>query len=184
MRGFYSLAASLIVAALATSAVHAETATVGPVVISVPEGFERQQTQRKDGMQVTAWTKSPLGKNGKTLLQVSVYDFGAQLDQASPKDLANGSEKYLREFLNGIERRRYNFELSPVEPVKLAGLSASRATWKGNSADVTLVGVMYCVIVRKRYVVSFHTQDLGTARTAAMREAMKSIEAIQLSSTD
>jgi hypothetical protein len=39
---------------------------------------------------------------------------------------------------------------------------------------------MYCVIVDNRFVVSFHTQDLGSKPTDAMREAMKSIEAMQV----
>jgi hypothetical protein len=36
---------------------------------------------------------------------------------------------------------------------------------------------MYCIIIHKRYIVSFHTQDSGNAPTPAMREAMKSFEA-------
>jgi hypothetical protein len=38
-------------------------------------------------------------------------------------------------------------------------------------------GVMYCVIVQRRYIVSFHTQGTGDAPTAAMHQAMKAFEA-------
>jgi hypothetical protein len=38
---------------------------------------------------------------------------------------------------------------------------------------------MYCVIVQHRYVVSFHTQDLGSVPTKAMHEALTSIDAVK-----
>ena len=173
-------AAALLVSVLATPLSSAATSTVGPVVISVPAGFSEAGSQQQGGMQVAAWTKP----NGpvKTLLQVSIYDFGSQLDKKpSPQDLTAGSEKYLRDFLGGIERRRTDYQLSPVEHMKLAGLPASRATWKGRAGDIASVGVMYCVIVQGRFVVSFHTQDAGSSPTDAMREAMKSIETAKIS---
>jgi hypothetical protein len=157
-------------------------ATVGPVVIAVPDGFASMQSQRQGSMQVSAWTKQSADEGTKTLLQVSVYDFGAQLRKSStPEQLAEGAEKYLREFLSGIERRRENYVLSPVKHMTLAGLPAARGTWKGTIGVKAVVGVMYCVVVKNRFVVSFHTQDLGGNPTSNMRQAMKSIEGIQLS---
>jgi hypothetical protein len=39
---------------------------------------------------------------------------------------------------------------------------------------------MYSVIVRNRFAVIFHTQDLGNTPTSGMFEAMQSIEAATL----
>jgi hypothetical protein len=157
-------------------------ATVGPVVLAIPEGFAKMQSQRQKTMQVSAWTKQSAEDGTKTLLQVSVYDFGSEPGKLpNPEELGAGAEQYLREFLSGIERRRENYSLSAVKHMKLAGLPAARATWKGSIGVKAVTGVMYCVIVKNQFVVSFHTQDLGSKLTSNMRQAMKSIEAVQLS---
>ena len=155
----------------------------GPVTLSVPEGFVAAPPQRQDNMSVWAWTKSAPGGKVKALLQVSVYDFGSQLAKVSREELATGSEKYLREFLGGIERRRTNYALSTVRHVELAGAPAAVATWTGRAGPADLVGVMYCVIVRNRFVVTFHTQDLGNQPTSAMHEAIAAIESTQVAAT-
>jgi hypothetical protein len=170
-----------VLLAHAANAAPAWGATVGPVVIGVPEGFANMQAQRQGSMQVSAWTRQSADEGTKTLLQVTVYDFGAQLQTSpAPEQLAQGAEKYLREFLSGIERRRENYVLSPVKQLTLAGLPAARGTWKGTIGAKAVVGVMYCVVVKNRFVVSFHTQDLGSKPTRNMRQAMKSIEGVQL----
>jgi hypothetical protein len=163
-----------------STAAFAESSTIGPVEISVPEGFGNRQTQRQGSSQTTGWTKFSSDQNTKALLQVSVYDFGSELGKPSKQELVEGAEQYLREFLSGIERRRENYVLSPIERLQLAGLPAARGRWRGNIGTVAAVGVMYCVIVDNRFVVSFHTQDLGSKPTDAMQEAMKSIEAMQV----
>ena len=81
---------------------------------------------------------------------------------------------------SGIERRRSNYVSSPVAHVKLAGLPAVRATWNGAIGGRALVGVMYSVIVRNRFAVIFHTQDLGSTPTDGMLEAMSSIESVSV----
>jgi hypothetical protein len=157
--------------------VEAAPVTVGPVTITVPDGFQAAQTQKLKKTFITAWTKSVRDGSVKTLLQIDVIDMGEQSGkEPSAQDLSIYSEKYLRQFLGGIERRRTGFVSSPVARIKLAGLPAVRATWNGAVGGRNTVGVMYCVIVRNRFVVNFHTQDLGSAPTSGMLEAMKSIE--------
>jgi hypothetical protein len=163
---------------LLATAAHAAPVTVGPVSISVPEGFETAQTQRLKKTLITAWTKSVRSSGLKTLLQINVIDFGSAPGKpAAPQDLNIYAEKYLHQFLDGIERRRTNYVSSPIAHIRLAGLPAARATWNGAVGGRAAVGVMYSVIVHNRFAVVFHTQDLGSTPTSGMFEAMHSIEA-------
>lgn len=150
-------------------------ATVGPIELTIPDGFEFARSGHHDGARVSAWTKAQ-GPT-KALLQVTLYDMGSTADTSTPQELSQAAQAYLRQFLGGVERRRTHYELSPVRELNLASGPAATATWTGKLAGVDTVGVMYCAIVRKRYVVIFHTQDVGDAPTAAMRDAMKAIEA-------
>ena len=158
----------------------AADASLGPIAMSVPEGFVAAPMQRQENLSVWAWTKSAPGGTVKALLQVSIYDYGPKLAKASAEEITSGTEKYLREFLCGVERRRTNYALSTIQRVQLAGGSASRATWTGRAGPADLVGVMYCTIVQNRYVVAFHTQDLGGQPTPAMHEAMSAIESMRV----
>ena len=160
--------------AVAASA-QAAAATVGPIQFTVPEGFEFARSGHRDGAEISAWTKSTGAS--KALLQVTLYDMGATADTSTPQELSHAAQAYLHQFLGGVERRRTDYSASPVRELRLASGPAASATWKGKIGGVEAVGVMYCAIVRKRYVVIFHTQDVGGAPTAAMLEAMKSIEA-------
>jgi hypothetical protein len=176
-----ALAATLVMGLLFTCPAQAAPVTVGPVVISIPDGFEAAQTQKLKKTLVTAWTKSVRDGSLKTLLQINVIDFGSQPGKPpSQQDLPIYAERYLRQFLGGIERRRTGYRSSPIAHIKLAGLPAARATWNGALGAHDAVGVMYCVIVRNRFAVIFHTQDLGSTPSSGMFEAMKSIESITL----
>jgi hypothetical protein len=179
------LAAQFLLAMAAHAApVHAGPVTVGPVIITVPEGFEAAQTQRLKKTLITAWTKSVRSAGLKTLLQINVIDFGSAPGKpAAPQDLSIYAEKYLHQFLDGVERRRTNYVSSPIAHIKLAGLPAARATWNGAVGGRAAVGVMYSVIVHNRFAVIFHTQDLGSTPTSGMFEAMQSIEAATLADT-
>jgi len=112
---------------------------------------------------------------------VLVIDFGSPPGKpAATRDQAIYAERYLRQFLGGIERRRTNYVSSPLAHIKLAGLPAVRATWNGAVGGRPVVGVMYSVIVENKYAVIFHTQDLGSTPSSGMFEAMQAIEAATL----
>jgi hypothetical protein len=178
------LASILGVQFLLALSAHAAPVTVGPVVISVPEGFAAAQTQKQKKTLITAWTKSVRNGSLKTLLQINVIDFGSPAGKpAAAQDQAIYAEKYLRQFLGGIERRRTNYVSSPFAHIKLAGLPAVRATWNGAVGGRPVVGVMYSVIVQNRYAVIFHTQDLGSTPSSGMFEAMQSIESATLAAS-
>jgi hypothetical protein len=185
--GWVALPAAQFLLTLAAHAAPAHSVgpvTVGPVIITVPEGFEAAQTQRLKKTLITAWTKSVRSAGLKTLLQINVIDFGSAPGKpAAPQDLNIYAERYLHQFLDGIERRRTNYVSSPIAHIKLAGLPAARATWNGAVGGRAVVGVMYSVIVHNRFAVIFHTQDLGSTPTSGMFEAMQSIEATTLADT-
>ena len=168
------LGAAACAIAAATSA-QATAASVGPIRFTVPDGFEFARSGHHDGAEVSAWTRST--GSSKTLLQVTLYDMGSTANTSTPQELSRAAQAYLRQFLGGVERRRTEYRASPVRELRLASGPAASATWTGKIGGVEAVGVMYCAIVRKRYVVIFHTQDIGDAPTPAMLEAMKSIEA-------
>jgi hypothetical protein len=154
-------------------------ADAGPLVISVPEGFEGPIRSEEDGGVTIAWVKRQPGKDSGTLLQVSAVDVGTSLDGISPAQQAEGARHYLLEFVNGIGQRRRNFELRDIEQVSLAGLPAARVRWTGAVGDNAAIGVMYCVLVGHS-VVSLHTQDTGSTITAAMYSAMSAIEHVRV----
>lgn len=161
--------------ALTTAVAQAAAATVvGPVVITVPQGFVAAQTQKTRKTLITAWTKSVKDGSSKTLLQINVLELAKP---AAPEE----AEKYLRHELAAIERRRLNYTSSPVAHIQLAGVPAVRATWNGNIGGYPVMGVLYSVIVKDRYVVKFLAQDLGTTPTDGLFEAMKAIESMGMS---
>jgi hypothetical protein len=130
---------------------------------------------------ITAWTKSIRNGNLKTLLQINVIDFGSAPGRpAASQDLNIYAEKYLHQFMDGMQHRLSNYVSSPIAHIRLAGLPAARATWNGAVGGRAAVGVMYSVIVHNKFAVIFHTRDLGSTPTSGMFEAMQSIEAATL----
>ena len=155
-----------------TGAAHAAPVTVGPIVITVPQGFVAAQTQKQKKALITAWTKSLQGS--KTLLQISVIDL---VRPAAPE----AAEKFLRQALDEIARRRSSYAASPVAHIALAGVPAVRASWNGSIGGYAVMGVVYSVIVKERYLVKFLAQDLGNTPTDGVFEAMQAIESIGMS---
>jgi hypothetical protein len=170
--GIPAAAQTLTLLALTLPVAQAAPATVGPVVITVPPGFVAAQTQKTQKTLITAWTKSVKDGSSKTLLQVTV------LEQSRPEE----AEKYLRRELATLERRRANYTHSPVAHIQLAGVPAVRATWNGNLGGYPVMGVLYSVIVKDRFVVKILAQDLGTTPTDGLFEAMQAIESMVMSS--
>jgi hypothetical protein len=154
-------------------------ADVGPLVISVPEGFDGPIRSSEDGGVTTGWVKHQPGTDGGTLLQVSAIDVGASLDGSTQAQRVEGARHYLLEFARGIAQRLDNFEFGEMEQVSLAGLPAVRIRWTGTLGNNAAIGVMYCVLVGHS-VVSLNTQDLGTAITPSMYTAMSAIEGVRV----
>jgi len=158
-------------APLAAAAASRAAVTVGPILITVPDGFQAAQTQRRKKSLITAWTHSVKSGASKTLLQIEVLETGK----------AESAERHLHLALEAIARRRSNFSVSPPAHIQLAGVPALRASWNGSIGGYAVVGVVYTVAIKDRYVVKLLTQDLGNTPTDGIFAAMQAIEAIRMS---
>jgi hypothetical protein len=146
--------------------------------LEVPAGFVGPVRQRQgaEGMAV-AYSKPHTGDRG-TLLMIAIYDVGSKLPKLSKADLGAAAERYLLQFLSGVERRRTLFEASKPSRLELGGLPAARVTWRGIAQGFSMFGTMYCVIVGTR-VVTFHTQDFEGAPPENTSEVIRSFESVQ-----
>jgi hypothetical protein len=150
-------------------------ADAGPLVISVPQGFEGPTRNDGNGGVTVAWIERHPASDGGTLLQVSAIDVGNSLDGITRAQAVEGANHYLLEFLRGIGHSLDNFEFGEFEQVSLAGLPAARVRWTATVSGHAAIGVAFCVLVGHS-VVSLQTQDLGSEITPAMYTAIGAIE--------
>lgn len=154
-------------------------ADAGPLVISVPQGFEGPTRDNGNGGVTVAWIERHPASDGGTLLQVSAIDVGASLDRITHAQAVEGANHYLLEFVRGIGHSLKNFEFGEFEQVSLAGLPAARVRWTATISGHAAIGVIYCVLVG-RSVVSLQTQDIGSEITPAMYSAISAIESARV----
>ena len=170
LRRLTSLLAKLSLLLL-TAVAAAAPVPVGPFVIDVPHGFQAAQTQKHKKTLITAWTHSVKDGKSKTLLQIEV------LESAKP----DSAQSSLQQTIKAIAQRRSHFSASPVAHITLAGAPAVRQSWNGVIGGFPVMGVIYSVVLKDRYVVKFLTQDLGNTPTDGLFEAMKAVESIVMS---
>src|SRR3984885_11287584 len=132
-------------------------ADAGPLVISVPPGFEGPTREDVNGGVTIAWIERQPVPGGGTLLQVSAIDVGSSLDGITHAQQVEGANHYLLEFVRGIGHPLENFEFGEFEQVSLAGLPAARVRWTATIAGHGAIGLIYCVLVGHS-VVSLQTQ--------------------------
>src|ERR1700733_13054576 len=154
-------------------------ADAGPLVISVPPGFEGPSRDDGNGGVTVAWIERQPVPGGGTLLQVSAIDVGTSLDGITHAQRVEGANHYLLEFVRGIGHSLENFQFGEFEQVSLAGLPAARVRWTATIAGHGAIGLIYCVLVGHS-VVSLQTQDTGTEITPAMYSAMSAIEGVRV----
>jgi hypothetical protein len=151
----------------------------GPLVISVPQGFDGPIKSNENGGVTIAWVKRRPASDGGTLLQVSAIDVGSSLDAIAPSERIQAASHYLMEFLKGMGQRLGHFEFSEFTQVTLAGLPTARVRWTGNVGGHATIGIMYCVLVGHS-VVSLQTQDIGSGITPEMYSALGAIEGVRV----
>jgi hypothetical protein len=151
----------------------------GPLVISVPPGFEGPTRDDENGGVTVAWIERQPVPGGGTLLQVSAIDVGSSLEGITRAQRAEGASRYLLEFVRGVGHSLENFEFGEFEQVSLAGLPAARVHWTATNSGLAAIGVIYCVLVGHS-VVSLQTRDTGTEITPAMYSAMSAIEGVRV----
>ena len=154
-------------------------ADAGPLVISVPPGFEGPTRDDENGGVTVAWIERQLAPGGGTLLQVSAIDVGTSLDGITRAQRMEGANHYLLEFVRGIGHSLENFEFGEFEQVSLAGLPAARVRWTATASGHPAIGIIYCVLVGHS-VVSLQTRDTGTQITPAMYSAIGAIEGVRV----
>jgi hypothetical protein len=154
-------------------------AEAGPLVISVPPGFEGPTRDDENGGVTVAWIERQPMPGGGTLLQVSAIDVGPSLDGITQAQRVEGASHYLLEFVRGVGHSLENFQFGEFEQVSLAGLPAARVHWTATTSGQAAVGVIYCVLVGHS-VVSLQTRDTGTEITPAMYSAMSAIEGVRV----
>lgn len=113
----------------------------------------------------------------RTLLQITIIDFGEKFREIPQDKLSVATEHYLLSFLDGIERRRTEYTQSEPITLILGGFPASRSKWAGALDGRKAHGVMYAVIVgTKLYVL--HAQDSADAPPEDIESALQSIESL------
>jgi len=154
-------------------------AEAGPLVISVPTGFDGPIKSEENGGVTIAWVKRRPASDGGTSLQISAIDVGSSLDAIAPSQRIQAASHYLMEFLKGLSLRLGHFEFGEFEQVTLAGLPAARVRWTATVGGHATIGIMYCVLVGHS-VVNLQTQDIGTGITPEMYSAMGAIEGVRV----
>ena len=154
-------------------------ADAGPLVISVPRGFDGPIRSEENGGVTIAWVKHRPASDGGTSLQVSAIDVGSSLDGIAPTERIQAASHYLMEFLKGLGQQLGHFEFGEFTQATLAGLPAARVRWTGTVAGHATIGLMYCVLVGHS-VVSLQTQDIGSGITPEMYSAIGAIEAVRV----
>ena len=147
--------------------------------IDVPSGFEGPLTQSPGpGAKLVGYTKPYPGSDGGTLLQITTYELQLGSEVIPEDQRAPAAERYLLQFLQGVERKRTSYKQSPPTHVSLGGKAAVRAEWSGVAEGRPMSGVMYCAVVGST-VIAFHTQDFDTAPADNRSAALQAIEGVR-----
>lgn len=156
----------------------AATAQESPFKINIPVGFEGPVVaSHKSGAKVQAYMKKIPGAGRTTLLQITTYDFGSQLDELPDEKRGEAAGHYLSQFLSSVQQKRDSFESTDAARVVLDGIPAARVEWHGSSAGFNMSGVMYCVIVGS-IVISLHTQGFEDSPAADTEAALAAIDSV------
>ena len=144
-RSVSSSAVALLI--LVTNAVAGEV-TVGPISVSLPSTFVGPERAAPDANTEMVAYSSPR-KQGEpaNVIQFTRYAVGTAPPNADDNTYAEGAEHYLRQMLQGIQRRRTAYVQSPLKRTRLAGHVGARATWTGTVQGFATNGVMYCAII-------------------------------------
>ena len=145
----------------------------------VPPGFEGPvEAAPAPDMKTVAFTRRYADRPGGTLLQITTFSADSSSESVPEAQKSEMAASYLKQFLQGVERQRTQFEASAIQRTTLAGAPAARVSWRGRASGLAANGVMYTVIL-DRALVSLHTQDLDGAPAAHRESALRAIEGIE-----
>ena len=159
-----------------SSSVRAGEFKVDGIAIDVPGRFAGPESAQSDAYTRTyAFTvRATSVLLPSTVLQVTEYDLatGAQAGRSGQSDL---SAQYLSQMLQGIGRRRTEYQQSVAKAVRIAGYPGSVASWQGKANGVATNGKMFCIATQST-LVFFHVMGGGSVPNADMAAAIQAIE--------
>lgn len=152
------------------------------VNISVPAGYKGPlSSSHQSGAQVMGYVKKIPGSERGTLIQISTYDFGAQLS-GMPEEMRGETAAYYHDqFLAGVQRQRTSFKSSEITRVVLDGIPSARVEWSGVAQGFKMSGVMYCSVAGT-VVVSMHAQGFDDSPDADFEAAVAAIDKVRFNS--
>lgn len=165
----------LIFVALASS-VRAGEFKVDGIAIDVPWRFEGPTSGQPDAHSRTyAFTVHASNVlSPSTVLQVTEYGLATDA-QAGRPGLPGITQQYLSQMLQGIGRRRTEYQLSAAKEIRVAGYPGSVASWQGKANGIGTNGKMFCISTNSG-LLFFHVMGGGNAPNADMAAAIKAVE--------
>jgi hypothetical protein len=122
--------------------------SVGPVTVTLPTAFQGPVRSEPDPKtEIVAYSSPRQDHSAADVVEVTRYAVGSAPPGANEETYAQGAEQYLKQMLQGVERRRTDYSQSTVARVRITGHIGARATWTGALQGVPTNGVMYCVII-------------------------------------
>lgn len=159
--------------------IHAGEFKAGGFVIDVPAGFEGPVSTEPDARSKTsAFTVRASSPSPSTVLQITLYDAGIDLGASRNSELAEISQRYLLQMLQGIERRRTEYRRSEAKSIRLAGSPGAEVSWVGKANGLETNGKMFCV-VSESGPVFFHVMGGGSSPNSDMAEAIKAVDQLR-----
>jgi hypothetical protein len=149
---------------------------VDGIAIDVPTRFEGPASAQPDTHARTYvfTVRANNALSASTVLQVTASDLATEA-QAGGSGLADISQRYLLQMLQGIERRRTEYRKSASKEIRLAGFPGSVVSWQGKANGIGTNGKMYC-IVAKSELLFFHVMGGGSVPNADMAAAIRAVE--------
>ncbi|MEO6080912.1 MAG: hypothetical protein ABIQ86_14255 [Steroidobacteraceae bacterium] len=161
----------------ATSSVRAGEFKIDRVAIDVPAKFEGPISAQPDASAKTyAFTvRASNSLTPSSVLQITVYNGAADVQAGRSADI---SQRYLSQMLEGIERRRTDYQKSAPKEVRLAGFPGSVVSWQGKTNGIGTNGKMYCIVTPSG-LLFFHVMGGGSMPNADMAAAIKAVENVR-----
>lgn len=160
----------------------AESIETSALKLELPTGFKERGLEigrfREPNPNARAFTKLDSKTAINTVLELSVYDFGARMPNVPEEQLGEMADRYAAQFLEATKQRRQTFSATPPVRVLLDGNPASKISWTGSVGGRLGSGVLYCTVVGTR-VIRFQVQHLQVSPSESLRQAEEAIRAVK-----
>lgn len=157
------------------SSVRAGEFKIGGIAIDIPESFEGPvSAQSGENARTYVFTvRATNSISPSTVLQIALYD--PEDVQSGRSGLADIPQRYLLQMLQGVERRRTDYQKSALEEIHLASFPGSVVSWQGKANGIGTNGKMFCIL-SKSELLFFHVMGGGSVPNTDMVAAIKAVE--------